>query len=226
MAIAYDATSGAARAWVTSDSFLHTCTGDDRLLLVWVFFDRGNGIYNVSSMTYAGAALSLHASVQDGTRSWELWRLVGPASGTNTLSATYNNTGPTAKVLIRALSYTGVDSDLPLGSVTSNSNSVGTTASVVVSSASGEVVADCVWVFSSGQNIVVGANQTSRAEVDSATIGYGALGWSDEAGAASVTMSWTLSTDAWHIIGVPIKPAGGAAAGVSKTTKQTLLGVG
>lgn len=228
MAIAYDATSGAARSWVTSDSFSHTCANDglDRLLLVWVFFDRGNGTYNVSSLTYAGVSLTQYATFNNGSQFGELWYLANPASGANTLSATYNNAGPAAKVLIRALSYTGVDAATPLGTLVSAYAGSGTTATATASSASGELVADYVFVFSSGQTLTVGAGQTARVEIEEGAIGYGAHGWSDEAGAASVAMTWTFNTDAWMATAVPIKPAGGAAAGVPKTTKQTLLGVG
>ncbi len=51
----------------------------------------------------------------------------------------------------------------------------------------------------------VGAGQTQRYNV--APVGRGA-GGSEEAGAATVTMSWGLSTaDEWSIVAVPLKPA-------------------
>lgn len=227
MAIAYDATSGANRSAVISDSLSHTCTGTDRLLLVWVFFDRGNGSYTASGITYAGVALSQVDTFSDGTRYAELWSLLAPTEGANTLAATYNNVGPTAKVLIRAVSYTGVHQTTPLGTL---SSAYGTTnaPTVTVASATNEVVADYVWVYSGGFNIVVGADQMSRHEIDNGALGYGAHGWSDEAGASSVTMSWSIATsDSWMIGAVPIKPVGAdTPSGIPKTTKQTLMGVG
>jgi hypothetical protein len=43
------------------------------------------------------------------------------------------------------------------------------------------------------------------------------LGVSDEAGAASVTMSWTLSeTDYWAIVAVALKPTSAVAANVPR----------
>jgi hypothetical protein len=225
MAIAYDATSGAARGWVTSDSFSHTCTGANRLLLVWVFFDRGNGAYNVSSMTYAGASMSQATTFAFGTKYAEVWQLIAPTEGANTLAATYNNVGPTAKVIIRAFSYTGVDQTTPLGAGTSATGATNT-ATIAVSSATDELVTDMVSVQSYAQNLAAGDGQTSRYESDASANTITAIGFSDEAGAASVTMSWTFANDTWVIAAIPIKPAGGAAAGVPKTTKQTLLGVG
>lgn len=226
MAIAYDATSGVARGWVTSDSFSHTCTGANRLLLVWVYFDRGNGSYTTSALTYAGVTLTLVDTLNDGTHYAELWRLIAPTEGANTLAATYNNVGPTAKVVIRALSYTGVDQTTPLGALASASGYT-TTATVNVSSASAELVSDMGVCMSAGATLVVGADQTSRYELDTGESGIAAFGFSDEAGASSVTMSWSgWVTDYWMIGAVPIKPTGAAAGGVPKTTKQTLMGVG
>lgn len=227
MAIAYDATSGLTTGWTYGDTFSHTCTGSDRLLLVWVFFDRGNGTYNVSSLTYAGVAMTQVATFAYGYRYLELWRLVAPAAGTANIAATYNNVGPTAKVIIRAFSYTGVSQDAPLGA-TSSATGFGTTATLVVSSASGELVTDAIGGLSAGANIVVGSGQTSRYESDNGTTGIQAVGCSEEAGAASVTMSWTWATgDYWELAAVPIKPVGAdAPSGIPKTTKQTLMGVG
>ena len=227
MAIAYDATSGVATGWTTSDSFSHTCTGSDRLLLVWVFFDRGNGTYTVSSATYNGVSLSQVTTFGNGAQYVELWRLVAPATGANTLALSYNNAGPTAKVAVRAVSYTGVDGTTPLGSL-SSATGTSKTPTVTLSSASGELVADFVSPYSAGIDLTVGSGQTSRAEVDNASSGFVCYGVSDEAGAASVTMSWswTSANDSWFIGAIPIKPTGAAAGGIPKTTLQTLLGVG
>lgn len=227
MAITYDATSGNIGLWVTSDSFAHTCTGDDRLLLAWVFFDRGNGAYNVSSLSYGGASLTQFETYNNGNEYVELWRLVNPAAGSNTIVATYNNIGPTAKAAIRVVSYTGVNQTTPLGTLVSAAGT-SKTPSVTVSSASGEVVADFVDVYSAGFNLAVGDDQTARWEGDAATNGLRAFGISDESGAASVTMSWSIATtDSWMIGAVPIKPVGAASpSGIPKTTKQTLMGVG
>ena len=225
MAIAFDATSGAARGWVTSDSFSHTCTGSDRLLLVWVFFDRGNGTYNVSSLTYAGTALTQIGTFGDGYKHIELWGLLSPSTGANTLAASYNNSGPTAKIIIRALSYTGVSQDSAYGTLVS-ANGATNTATVNATSATGEVVVDFVSVQSYSQDLTAGTGQTARHEGDATSNTITAFGVSDEAGAATVTMSWTFSNDTWVIGAIPIKPTGTAAGGVPKTTKQTLLGVG
>ncbi len=226
MAIAYDATSGLTTGWTYSDTFAHTCTGADRLLLVWVFFDRGNGSYNVSSLTYAGVAMTQVTTFAYGYRYAELWRLVAPAEGANNIAATYSNVGPTAKIIIRAFSYTGVDQTTPLGSM-SYATGYGATASLVVASATNELVTDMVSVQSAGANVLVGADQTSRYESDNATTGIAALGFSEEAGAASVTMTWTFGGDNWEIAAVPIKPVGAATpSGIPKTTKLTLMGVG
>jgi hypothetical protein len=226
MAIAFDATSGLTPGWATSSTFAHTCSGSDRLLLFWVFFDRGAGTYNVSSAAYAGVAMTQIGTVTDSARHVELWALAGPASGTNNVVATYNNTGPTAKLIIRAVSYNGVDGTTPYGTFASATGFT-TSATVNVASATGEMVADFCGVQSGGASITVGSGQTSRYEIDGGASGVGAVGWSDEPGAGTVTMSWSgWITDNWLIGAIPLKPVGVAAGGVPKTTKQTLLGVG
>jgi hypothetical protein len=103
--------------------------------------------------------------------------------------------------------YSGVDQTTPVGTaVTAQSAGVGTTtATVNASSAASELVVDGM-ITRQGQTITAGANQTDRGNVtDSANW---VAGISEEAGAGTVTMSWTLGSDnLWAIVAVPLKPA-------------------
>jgi len=227
MAIAFDSTSGAQTGWTTSNSFSHTCSGSDRLLLVWVYFDRGAGAYYTSALTYNGSALTQVGTFTVGTAGYgELWALVNPASGTNTLSATYSNAGPTAKVAIRALSYNGVNQTTAYGTLATSAGT-STTATVNVTSATDELVVSGVVSNEGGVTLTVGADQTQRYIVHQ--LGGGGV-WSaifsDEPGAATTTASAGLNSSlAWGIAALPLKPLT-TDSGVPKTTKLTLLGVG
>ena len=98
------------------------------------------------------------------------------------------------------MTFTGVDQGVPLGAFAGANGNSGT-ASVNVSSASGELVFDTVDHYNS---LTVGANQTQRWKTGSASTYSGG---STEPGAATVTMSWTAGSNTWAIGAVPIKPA-------------------
>ncbi len=91
-------------------------------------------------------------------------------------------------------------------------------ATVDVTSASDEVVVDVVGARNAA-SLTVGAGQTQRWN-----LGVGVIdgGGSSESGAATVTMSWTLSdTFEWAIAGVSLKPtAGGACDALTVTTSD------
>lgn len=101
MAIAYDTfTSGNYRgAGLSPNTYSHTCTGSDRILFVQTY----SGGSNVTGVTYNGVAMTQLVSV--GGDKYKIWYLLGPATGSNTVSITYtsNDCGSCSA------SYTGVD---------------------------------------------------------------------------------------------------------------------
>ena len=85
---------------------------------------------------------------------------------------------------------------------------LGTTASVDVASAAGELVADVVGTQNAGATVSVGPGQTERWN-QVGTAGVGAA--SSEPGAATVTMSWDLAeVENWSISAVALLSAGGS----------------
>ena len=209
MAIAFDATAVSGGDNLASVSFSHTCTGSDLLLLIAVHCLQLSG-QTVSSITYNSVAATLVATADQGNRYTELWRLAAPATGSNTLAATFsasmNNVG------VRAISFTGVDQTTPLGSaVTATGNS--TTPSVIVPAATDDLVFDCLTIEHAG-TLSVGAGQTSRYNAIVAGGGFNKAAGSTEPGAASVTMSWSDTAGGpWAMIGVPIKPVAASGGG-------------
>jgi uncharacterized repeat protein (TIGR01451 family) len=189
-------------------SYTTTTTGTNTFMLVGV----STKDKSVSSITYNGVPLTLvgfDTSVDNKARI-EIWGLVAPAGGANNLAISMS---AKAKMAVGVATFTGVDQVNPLGTlVTADGKS--NTASIVVSSAPGELVFDAV-TFENDKTLTVGPGQTQlwnekRGEIRG--------GGSTEPGAASVTMSWTYqeSNREWVIGAVPIKPA--ANPGVASTT--------
>ena len=178
----------------------HTTAGTNRLMLVgisgWTFL----GTPVVSGVTYNSVALSLVGS--QGSASFKMWiyGLVAPDTGTHDVVVTFS-TAPNNGGVVGVETFTGVNQSTPLGTFGSASGN-GTTATVDVSSATGELVFD---TLGSRWTVTAGAGQTQRWNASSSfTTGSG----STEPGATTVTMSWGISqTDDWAIGAVPIKPA-------------------
>lgn len=71
-------------------SYSHTVTGSNTLLVVWVgIWQDVGGTGTVSSIDYNGTALtSAIASFRSSNMAGEMWYLVNPTTGANTLSVT------------------------------------------------------------------------------------------------------------------------------------------
>lgn len=196
-------------------TFSHSTSGSDRLLLVSIASQPNgdDGIIEVATgVTYGGQALTIvgtEAQGPDNSRI-EIWRLVNPPTGANTVSITFNDPfdDPVNEegASVGAVSFTGVHQGTPLGTFASASSSGSSVPSVIVSSAVGELVFDTV--ARKGAAVTVDPSQSEQwnlcTDAGCSNVGGGA---STEAGAASVTMSWSPANDRWSIGAVPIKPA-------------------
>lgn len=149
----------------------------------------------------------------------EIWYMVAPANATASVVVTMS--GATEELIAGCDSWTGVSQTAPFGTPVLNNAATGS-PTVTVSSAAGEVVVDvAAWDRSNGGAGSVGAGQTSRWKTQNSTTGTAGAG-SSEAGAASVTMTWTTSTAFWCNTAVAIKPPAAAASSVFRrgTTVQ------
>ncbi|MEM7473566.1 MAG: DUF4347 domain-containing protein [Planctomycetota bacterium] len=188
-----------------SDSVAHTTSGTDRLMLVGISFGQDKG-EQVSSITYNGENLTLVGaqdhSADDKTRV-EIWALLAPDLGTHNVVINYSDDDHVGAT-IGVMTFNGVDQASPLG-VFSGAEGSSSNASTVVGSSTGETVFS-VLAFDSGTDFDLSpdAGQTEYWDlhVDQAN-GAGSL----QAGAASVTSSWSIPTsDRWSAAGVSIKP--------------------
>jgi hypothetical protein len=106
-AIAFDtAVDSGTRNGGTSNSWSHTVTGSNPILLVTLIYDNGSGI---NSVTYGGQAMTLAdtSSAKSG-RNIAVYYLINPPTGSNTVSVSYS--GFNSNRLSQSASYTGVGS--------------------------------------------------------------------------------------------------------------------
>ena len=198
MALTLDSTgSGSDNTADTTFSWSHTCTGTELVLIVTV---NVNGTTTVSGITYNGVALTFIGGVNNIIRS-EMWYLIAPATGTNTVAVTMN--AGVAKIG-GSQSYTGASQTAPIGTfVSATGNS--TAPTVNVNTAVGE---GCIDVMTCGNlTATVGANQTQNYNI---LLGVGLRGTqsTEPSNSTPITMSWTLSGagGVWAIGAVNVLP--------------------
>lgn len=225
MAVAFDIASNSKGNGVSSLTWAHTCTGSNMVL--WVGVGSGaTSPHNTSTVTYH--AVSFTAENFDLLNSFAHVSghyLKAPDTGSAfniiaTLAAADD------EVIAGGASYTGVDQTTPIGTPNSATGATAT-PTVNITSASGELVVDAIYhaQWAAGTAHTAGAGQTARVDVADSGDGNGFLGMSEEAGAASVTMSWSTgpATQAWAIGGVSLKPAGAVADNVYNPTQGIFL---
>lgn len=201
--VAFDAVSSAVISVAgTSLSWTHTPVGTPSLAVVGVTI-RKNA--SVTALTYGGTAMTFIRQDTSGNATTELWRLINPPTGAQTVSVTISAAQNFAG---GAITFTGSDTTTPISNH-AGATGISTTPSVTVTSASGELVVDAVSLRSGTIPWTVGAGQTLRWERAFSA----AFGGSTEPGAASVTMSWTNSVSGgWAISAASVKAAGAAVA--------------
>ena len=201
MAIAFDAASSSGGAAVTSVTWSHTTSGANRALIVGVSFWNGS-TQSISGVTYAGTAMTNVGGATDLSNDRaQQWALSNPTTGANNVVVSFS---AAVDAVCGAVSFTGAhQTTASLTGTQATATGTSTAPSVNVTSATGEIVIDTLAQFA--QTDTVGAGQTQRWN---ATFGSEDGAGSTEAGAATVTMSWTLGASAdWALVGVGVKPA-------------------
>lgn len=121
-------------------TYSHTCTGSQLILVVWVaLWQDVAGTGTVTAITYNGVALTQAIpSTTSTSMAGEMWYLIAPTTGANTLSVTV--TGATDGIRVASGSFTGVDQTSPLG-VTSTSTGASGNPAVSITTATANSVA-------------------------------------------------------------------------------------
>lgn len=208
-------------------SWSHVCSGSDRILVVTVSMLSVAGS-SVSGITYNSVALTKvrhDASVSGAVRT-EIWYLVAPTTGSNTVEVTLS---AALDSIATAQSYTGVDQVSPIdaqnGATATNVGAADATVDVTT-------VSDKAWVVdavaSTDTAITVGTNQRQRANVTGAA---GSGGSSDEgykSPAGAVTMNWTnvAALATWTISAISLKSLPSTVVAGTLRSWRQLMGIG
>lgn len=140
-------------------------TGSDRLLVV-EFLQRDTGIRRtITSITYNGVNLS-HATgslATNGTLSSEIWYLMNPAAGSNTLSITFS--GTLSQGVIYSEAYTGIHQTSALDQVNIGSGNSAAPSVSVTPTEDNELIVGCI-IHERHNSLTVGSGETSLADDD------------------------------------------------------------
>ena len=224
--------SSSSTAGAASLSFAHTVDNNDHRFLIVSVAVRND--VSVSTVTYDGTDLTLVGFDVDGSgkvRS-EMWAMIAPTVGMANVVVTLAGS---ANFSAGASDFYGVDQTVPFGSVTTGNGSGD--PSLSVASAIGELVVDAV-ADRDVDTEMVGANQEALLiEKNGSGSGDAWVGSSMEAGAPSVTMSWTTDgagAGEWAAVALALKPhvntppmitsdGGGATANVNVAENSTAV---
>ena len=203
--VLYDNSASAESGSGTSISTSYTVgTGSERLLVVGVSIFRDGSSRFVTSMTYNGVAMTFQTGVNnpDGKVRTEVWYLLNPATGSNTLTANFNTS---TRKIIGITSFEGVDQTTPISATGSFAQDSGN-PSTTIASESGGMVWDAVTRDNNG-SWTAGALQTERWDTSSGSDLTSA--GSTEPGSTSVTMSWTSDDSGQQVVQIAaaIKPS-------------------
>ena len=179
-------------AGASSDSFAHTTSGSDRLMLVGISFGH-NDEERVNSVTYNGTPLALMGARDNAdseSARVEIWSLVAPATGTHNVVVNYSDTDHDGAT-IGVTTFNGVDQVSALGSFESAQGDSGSLSTTVLSG-SGELVFGVAALDDDNDwDLVPGLGQSEQWD---AYVSYANGAGSTEPGAASVVTSWTVAT--------------------------------
>lgn len=185
---------------VNNTSWSHTCSGSNRLLVV--FFATNN--VNITSCTYAGVAGTFVDSVAS-TRKISIYRWIAPNTGANNVSITLNNVG---YIKAYAISFNGANQTNPLLAPVKTTGS-GTAASITgIPTGMGHIVCDMILSNGDGSALSYTPEASQTERLDSNSLSYLAAAGSTKTGQSFPTsMSWTVSRSfTWAQIGVSVVP--------------------
>lgn len=197
--------ASAVEAAASSVNMNHTVgSGSNRLLIVSVAIERDTD--RVTAISYAGQSLTFVGTSVDPTTTArvEVWRLIAPATGTNTVSVTFNGL---SSVVVAAISFANVNQTTPIAASQFVTGNATLTASASVASATDHVVLATIAADDAVNTVTAGSGQTSRWNVVNAADVIGA-GSTKPGSATSTTMSYTLGDSKGWAMGLfAIQPA-------------------
>jgi hypothetical protein len=176
--------------------------GAANYLRIYVIAEGG---VSVSSVSFGAQTPTLISGSASGDI-LGVYQLVSPTAGSQTVTVTLS--GASGRCAFYIVSRSGVNTSTPSGTPGTNSGS-GTAVSATASSAAGQLVEGVCHVAQI--SVTSGGGQTEREnQGDWETVGR-SFSAAEEAGAASVTLDWTITTADWFAVAIPILPAAAEA---------------
>jgi hypothetical protein len=210
--------SGCINHTANAVSVSYPCTinaGSNRAVVLGIVI--GDSAQSVSSLSFAGAAVTSVTTETTIGRRLEMYRHMNPPTGSQNFAFDVSGF---ADVGGTTLQFTGVHQTTPHDTAATATGAPPSTGSTLnTGSASGDLVVDlihecCSDCSTEGTNFNPGGGQTVAVREYNADLG-GFLAMSTKAGAASVTMTWACTTPTieidWLTIGVSLNPVAVAA---------------
>lgn len=211
-ATSVDGTASTTGGKGSSFTFSHTVgSGNDRLLIVGISLLDVDSAKDVSSVSYNGNSLTEVENFAGSDIRVQIFRMAAPPVGTADVVVNISN-GQDNTAAIGAIAFTGVDQTTPIdtGTIATGSGEKDAPA-LNVTSESGDLVMDVL-----GTDKIlpdVGAGQTEQWNEEHAS--GKESGASTEAGAGSVTMSWSSASGKFTQVGFNINASDTTAPTVS-----------
>lgn len=199
-----------------------TTTGSDRLLAVCVAIESGST--DTGSVVRGGSENASQQAHADDTAGEDasIWTYVAPATSAANVVVTLA-AGKSKAFGVIALALSGVHQTTPVASPQTTFGT-GTSASVTVTTASGDVALDSLGVFPDATSVTVGADQTVEGSEDGG-LHTRASSEPHSDGTATMSWSWTGSND-YALAAVALKvAAGGTNYTKSVAGSQAFAGV-
>lgn len=125
-------------------------SNSSRLLVVGIIYYHGASC-SIASVTHNGKNLTLAKRLNsDAVSTTELWYLVAPDTGTNTVVVNTTESSGTRIVAFEVWSFYNVDQNTPIGVTTSASGSGGNSTGTITPTTTGSAIFDCIYVNGAG----------------------------------------------------------------------------
>jgi hypothetical protein len=167
-------------------------------------YTYGTDVVDVQNVT--DAVPFARAEVRDAEHHGSIWYQTGITEGAKTFRLTCD--GSTGNCLWVAIYYNAAQTAPIRDSAFASGNSA--TPTVNISSDTGDLVIDHIYEYngSFGSTLTAGAGQTKRIDYDEGGTPIGHIAMSEEVGAATTTMSWTIgAAKEYTLVTVSVKRA-------------------
>lgn len=203
-------------------SWSHTCSASAGLLVIGVGSVRASsGSPFMTGATYNGVALSSISSAFNATSSTtataELWYLVNPASGANTISVSFANAD---RAVGFGASFLNVSASSAIGAAISNQgHTSNATLTNVPANGTNDYVLGIIGACDGGNNATISSPllSISTTQGNGASLALGGLDTEQATGATSTLTAAFSAVLNWAAVGAAILAAAGGGGGGGST---------